>query len=124
MSRWGKPKKNVKRIDPRYFLDETTHRDQLDEAHRPGTRYSSHPGREARLGQTMPTSMAQRAGVSPGEDPDPLLLTPVVQEDCDAAEEILDGPFLDIWAQNSASTVAYADLEDWARNHCKYVSKK
>ena len=31
MSRWGKPKKNVKRIDPRYFLDETTHRDQLDE---------------------------------------------------------------------------------------------
>ena len=22
MSRWGKPRKNVKRIDPRYFMDE------------------------------------------------------------------------------------------------------
>jgi len=120
MSRWGKPKKNVKRIDPRYFLDETTHRDQLDEALPPASRYSSHPGREARPGQTMPTSMAQRAGVPPGEDADPQLLT----RDCDAAEEILDGPFLAIWAANPASTVAWADLEDWARNHCKYVSKK
>ena len=24
MSRWGKPRKNVKRIDPRYFMDEKT----------------------------------------------------------------------------------------------------
>ena len=120
----SRPRKNVKRIDPRYFLDETTHRDQLDEALPPASRYSSHPGREARPGQTMPTSMAQRAGVSLREDPDPLLLTPVVQEDCDAAEKILDGPFLDIWAANPASAAAWSDLDDWARNHCKYVSKK
>ena len=31
MSRWGKPRKNKKRIDPRYFLEETTQRDKLDE---------------------------------------------------------------------------------------------
>ena len=29
--RYGKPTKNKKRIDPRYFLEETTNRDQLEE---------------------------------------------------------------------------------------------
>jgi len=31
MSRWGKPRKNKKFIDPRYFLDETAHRDEINE---------------------------------------------------------------------------------------------
>ena len=43
MSRWGRPIKNRKRIDPRYFLNEEQ---QLDEAHaaaHEGTCEETHP---------------------------------------------------------------------------------
>ena len=37
MARYSKPRKNSKRIDPRYFLDETTDRDNLGEQKKPKT---------------------------------------------------------------------------------------
>ena len=46
MSKWGKPTKNRKRIDPRYFINETTNRDLKEYAMEPPM--SEEPPRTAR----------------------------------------------------------------------------
>ena len=51
MSRWGKPRKNVKRIDPRYFMDEKMDEKMEEIDEQPKQKIS--PPEESRLKQIL-----------------------------------------------------------------------
>jgi hypothetical protein len=118
MSRWGKPRKNVKRIDPRYFMDEKTDvisesKEDIEEIAGVGSSTPSPTARRTPRLQTREPDMTQAQELAQALSQSPAVMAAVQQAAKDpevqaAAQEgaIQEGDFMPTNQQLSDTAMA------------------